>query len=99
MRGRHRVADAGRGTRPACSGGCGHPPTAFDAVSPLSSPFTDPTGTQHAGVLGGWLDQRCASPARWQLTQAPHAGRNWARTGETVSYTHLRAHETDSYLV
>eukprot|EP00965_Chrysotila_dentata_P188208 6172590-Pleurochrysis_carterae.AAC.2 len=51
----------------------------------------------HEGLLKSYVWD-CEVRRRWRYARASRFACGGARLTEAVSYTHLRAHETDSYL-
>src|SRR5665647_2959499 len=76
-------------------------------VGPLVAVSADgtPAGATRPDRLGAGPATRWTTPGSaarcWDRWTAPDAASPWRRRGgrSPVSYTHLRAHETDSYLV
>src|SRR5664279_6157236 len=50
-------------------------------------------------VLGQRLGEHLPLTLRYPATPFPFVPQHWSIRSDPVSYTHLRAHETDSYLV
>src|SRR5680860_768392 len=71
---------------------------ADDRASPDETPKSNPTpGISHLSQ-GSTRLRYCSITACWGESGMTR-GRSHATTRRLVSYTHLRAHETDSYLV